>query len=268
MPSCWIVQKPAKPRRNGEWTQIGDIPADDLGVAPDGSIWIAGAGTLDHYDGTTWTAHAPDIAWDETFMAVAPDGAVWFGGDSTLDHYDGTTWTSHAPGGGFTPNGMTVAPDGRVWMESRGDIGAEDGFGLARYEGETWIAYPIPAYGDAAFAPDGSVWVADFYSGAFRFDGQQWFQYTEEHGLPTNSLEKLAEYDGHEFARKELKALDESTENTRKRRVRGSVGSADESVARLAGPLVHELVGVVECDGSVQPTPTTRNLPATSRAGA
>jgi hypothetical protein len=191
--TLWVVgDRGTWTLNGGDWAQIGEATANYIAAAPDGSIWIVGKGTLDHYVGGIWTSHAPSRSWEVAFTAIAPDGTLWFGSDSTLDHYERATWTMHAPDGGFMPNGMEVAPDGSVWMESSGNVGGAEGFTLARYDGNTWSTHPIPAYSDVAFASDGSVWATDFHNGAFRFDGQQWVQYSEDHGLPTNSLEKIA----------------------------------------------------------------------------
>jgi streptogramin lyase len=200
-------------RQAREWIQKGDTPGEDIVVAPDGSVWIYFDGAIHKFDGSSWTEHALSRNWTpltegvgaETFIDVAPDGTVWLAADGTLDSYDGTTWTSHSPEGRLTPHGMTVGPDGSVWMASASNpayggpnvsLGVpelqQDGYGLVRYDGTRWTAYPIPSYADIAFGMDGSLWVADTFIGALHYDGQAWVHYTEGHGLAANPLELVA----------------------------------------------------------------------------
>lgn len=200
-------------REAGEWMQKGDAPGEDIAASPDGSIWIYSKGRILRFDGWSWIEHAlreplqdpAEGTGADVSIDIASDGTLWLAAPGTLDSYDGTTWTAHSPAPGFTPQAVTIGPGGTVWMASAsnpafggppGRLGVggleEEGYGLTRYNGETWDAYPIPSYVDMAFAADGIIWVADAFIGAFRFDGQTWMHYTEAHGLAANSLELVA----------------------------------------------------------------------------
>ena len=76
--------------------------------------------------------------------AQAPDGAMWFAlQDSGVAHFNGTNWTVY--------NSLNVP----VWDSP----------------GEGSLSYPI---NDILIEADGTVWVASFGGGLYRFDGAEW----------------------------------------------------------------------------------------------
>ena len=210
--TLWILtDRGVWARESGEWIQKGDIEGEDIAVSLDGSVWVYSDGSLHQFDGSSWTEHPrgydldppPEGVGAVAHIDIAPDGTVWVANFNTFDSYDGISWISHLPGRGFTPHGMTVGPDGGIWMASTSNPAfggselnipglEEDGYGLVRYDGQTWVGYPIPSFTDIAFTSDGSIWAVDAFIGAFRFDGQEWVHYTEEHGLTANQLELVA----------------------------------------------------------------------------
>ncbi|HYO49183.1 MAG TPA: hypothetical protein VEW94_04975 [Chloroflexia bacterium] len=135
--------------------QFGSDAANDVDVAPDGSVYVAGytQGTGGDAlllkfspDGTllwqrTWGGSASDRA---EAVAVAPDGSVYIAGGTTS-----------FGGGNSQIFAARFAPDGTlVWQRAWGLDGFADGQGVA-------------------VAPDGSVYVAGVATrpgGAFEFD--------------------------------------------------------------------------------------------------
>jgi cysteine-rich repeat protein len=89
----------------GRWTQMTSSTYVDLeavwGTAANDVFAVGAAGTILHYDGTSWSqiTTAPTPAWDYTDIwgvgtdvyAVANSGS---GSASRLDHFDGTSWST------------------------------------------------------------------------------------------------------------------------------------------------------------------------------
>ncbi len=138
-------------------------------------VWVAVAGGLLRYDGSSWTAYrasSSDLPADYVFdVAAEPSGdAVWVATEDGLARFDGTTWTVYDESDGMPADvitTVTVAPDGDVWA------GAFDGQswpyhgGLGHFDGTTWTSYttansPLPHNQVAAIAvgADGRVWVS------------------------------------------------------------------------------------------------------------
>lgn len=168
-------------RFNGVWTEYETIAVGAIAVGPEGSVWLAD-GIIRRLDGDVFSPVAmPDVSVFEA--TVGGDGVLWAAGpEAGLWRYDGR-WA--AIDGGRGAEYIAAAPDGNLWA----------GYdGVAFYDGQAWHDLGLSGVHalDFAFAPDGAVWVASESSGAFRFDGTGWIQYTTADGLAANSLTSIA----------------------------------------------------------------------------
>ena len=195
--------------------QVVPQPASGLAMAPDGTVWVAGAGGVFSgvvsVDGVEWTRRFDYAAGG---VAVAPDGTVWIGGWDWLARWDGGSWVSVSPDSPEPPHlpedshyarycgprSGVATSDGEVWM-----VACEDAslFWLLHYDGATlggierdgttlrdadlWSG--IFAWVDVEAAPNGDVWAlfttlrdaGDRWRELWllgRFDGEVWTTYT------------------------------------------------------------------------------------------
>ncbi len=187
-----------------DWAEAydGDVAWDEVGVSPDGDVWLIGMARWDgpeaeallRFDGEEWEV----IPGPEGFlnhpsgnsMAFGSDGTLWVNtnhpeddwqerGDwrvGGLARFDGESWTTFTEADGVQDWGgqgfistdlLSVAPDGSLWMNGAPD---ESGCGgVNHYDGTTWSSFLRDScVHDLAIAPDGSVWVrADFEAGSW-----------------------------------------------------------------------------------------------------
>jgi hypothetical protein len=169
----------------------------ELAFASDGSLWLATAAGVVHWDvaGATATLFGQNEGLPTTEairIAVAPGGEVWAAGTTWLARYD-QTWTVFtefgSAGGATEVGGLAFAPDGALWAA----IGTGSTGYLLRYDGQ-WSATAIAGTeggaiqsgcGSLGVAPDGTVWVNTCWSGVLAFDGARWTRYdAAAAGLP------------------------------------------------------------------------------------
>jgi hypothetical protein len=156
-----------------------DIDCDDLTVASDGTVFIAGNRGLwaYGYDGSSFTnvAHIND-GGSARGVAVASDGTVFLANDSDglrAYNYDGSSFTNiaHINDGGDARS-VAVAPDGTVFLSSR-----DDGLRAYSFDGASFTNTAHINNGDRAgevtVAPDGTVFLANHDDGlrAYHYDG-------------------------------------------------------------------------------------------------
>ncbi len=165
------------------YTTADGLPTNDLlcvAVAPDGTPWFGGRGAVLSFDGQGWRSYDPGF-YMAANIAVAPDGTVWVVGDGAA-HWDGQSWTLYGAEEGLAAeqglvNDVAFAPDGAVWVGTP--------TGVARLDGQRWIAYDMPedeattSVGALAVGPDGTVWTAS-YQGLSHFDGETWTTFENE----------------------------------------------------------------------------------------
>jgi hypothetical protein len=164
-----------------EWVPISYPPGGFTTVDADGVFWQSGEGGLRSFDGGTVTEY-PEIEFSVD-VAAHSDGTIWVMQEDSLADYDGSSWLVHQPEDfQLFPYWIKIAPDGALWHHADTGLGRYDGAG-------EWERFPfIDSPDDLAFAPDGTVWVADADNGAFCYDGSNWTRYTTEHGLVSNNL--------------------------------------------------------------------------------
>lgn len=163
--------------------------------------YYAGNGTAS-FDGSSWTTYTTDdgLAGDNV-MAIACDdsGKVWFGTDAGISSFDGSAWTTYTTDDGLISNSVTaiaIDEEGNVWFGTNA--------GISRFDGAHWKNYvpveytfSIPVEGEGypttaqslEIDADGSIWLNSLFAGGLagwisRFDGEEWYLYTETEGLP------------------------------------------------------------------------------------
>jgi len=129
----------------------------------------------------------------ESVLCLAEDAAgnLWVGTDRGLSRFDGETWTTFTQEDGLGSNLI-----GGLQVDMRGDLWLGTTEAITRYDGQRWMQYTVPGLPGGAFiamAPNGDLWFAGGgrYNRArgtegllFRFDGQDWWEYGPEDGIP------------------------------------------------------------------------------------
>jgi ligand-binding sensor domain-containing protein len=173
-------------------------------LAPDGTLWAAGADGVAYWRAGRWTVADAGPA---SAIVVDGGGTVWVAGSGTwlpngpelwTLRFDGTAWARQTVEGcplqslGLPVGSLAIDARGALWVGIR--RGYEPG-GLARFDGRTWEAITeiagseIDGAAVLGLAPDGAVWVAAQHPfvptptqptpgtdpvHAARFDGTDW----------------------------------------------------------------------------------------------
>lgn len=199
------------------FTEEDGIPGggiETLGIAGDGTVWIAGASWIAHYDGS-WeafsSANVPELDGQLGSLAVDNDGVVWVEvADEPIAKFDGSWAEVPPPSGqgwsGIGP-GLEVGPDGTLW------VGLHNS-GVFAFDGTSWRHFTeddgVPAMVTGlVVAPDGTVWAwgEGYYTdaqlttyvpgtGFARYDGTEWTTFTVEDGLLSNEGTVVVAADG------------------------------------------------------------------------
>jgi hypothetical protein len=197
--------------RQGAWTSEPIDPLHPEGVvhaltlAPDGTVWAAGAdGAAYRRDGRWVIADAGEA----NVIAIGRDGTVWVGSGEygveecrvSMLRFDGAAWTRRAfgcPPGSSGVSSLAVDANGALWAAWTGWTGSGCGWylgcsaaGLARLEGQSWEAirelggFELTNPTIVGTAPTGHMWVVDDPAAlgpdepgsarAARFDGTDW----------------------------------------------------------------------------------------------
>ena len=153
-----------------------------------GAIW-AGSTTISHYDGESWDFYNdfPSVLGVINSMIVDGDGAIWVDTGQDCFCYDDESWKM------YTVNGelLLADSDNVKWFVWKNDI--------ITFNGENWITrngegpWPIEDSVTAmAEGPDKLIWFATNGSGIYSWDGENWLNFTEANGLPSNDVTAIA----------------------------------------------------------------------------
>lgn len=177
-----------------------------------GRLWVAGS-----HKGVAATAYLskgywekqthPTLSWGIDQRSVFQDsrGALWFG--ASVDRQDALgqvsgvlqlknpddaifEWRHHTQSDGIVQHnvyGIAQSPDGALWL---------GGTNLLRWDGQRWQSLPdkeqFNEFVDIVHSRQ-NLWVGSRYYGLFRFDGQNWTQFTTQDGLPGNTIVSIFE---------------------------------------------------------------------------
>lgn len=158
---CWMYPKP---QGNALQAVFGFSNTD---------VWVAGDnGALAHFDGATWTEHAPPGSKNAALYRIygAAPNDVWAVGASAIYHWNGSAWTDASMPGTWLAIGGGAAND--VWIAE-----ASTGGAVHQWNGTSWSSRPTP-FGTArtiAFASSGgSTYAVSAQSGIAKLVGGTW----------------------------------------------------------------------------------------------
>lgn len=144
----WVAADAGVARFNGRWTLYDPAHGLDrpnthaLALAPDNSLWAAGATALDgfkqfslaaeQWETITCTVDAPQ-GLDIVSAVSEPDGSLWFATRTGVSHFDGDIWRQ------FTErDGLPGGPLTSLVLDSQGKLIVGGAGGLARFTGDDW----------------------------------------------------------------------------------------------------------------------------------
>lgn len=176
-------------------------------------LWIATNKGLYMCDGETWTVYnKSNSRLSETVQCMAFDSNnhLWCGTfGSGLFCFDGTRWNNYTTSNSSIPSNYVgaIAVDNNnvVWLNCRDNqypdkYGVEYGFGLTRFDGNTWTTYsrtnsPLPSdcFWDVQVDADNRLWIATAGDvGLVCYDGTEWTVYDSDNsGIALNEVTKI-----------------------------------------------------------------------------
>ena len=170
----------------------GDVGGvSDLTIGPDNVVWVGAQspGVL-RWDGQAWeriTDPEGRIGWRTYEIEIGPGDVLWCATTSGLAYFSHGVWSGNPTGEGLA---VEFGPDGAAYLLTGSGV-------VWRYVDGQWVALPTPKRvvlsPHALYAADdGAVWLGTA-EGAFRYDGQAWWQVTAQDGLPHNEVVVIAE---------------------------------------------------------------------------
>jgi diguanylate cyclase (GGDEF)-like protein len=165
----------------GEWPRERRSVVEFMAEAPDGSLWLASAGRLEHRQANgrllkDW----PLDGGRAQQIVVRGDGSVWLGMQEGLYRLAGPAAAALErvhPGGGARLQGgvyaVRVAPDGRLWVAGQRGVfrEREPGGELAALPQAPGEALASPVAIGLLWTRDGTLWVDTTVSGLHRLRG-------------------------------------------------------------------------------------------------
>ena len=118
-------------------------------------------------------------------VVADPYGNVWGITRTELSRFDGERWTTFITKEDWISD-IEVDPQGHLWL-----IGAH---GVTRFDGKNWYLHQIAGgENDIELGPNGDVWTTGHIHGMiYRFDGQDWWAYGHEDGIPKGQVSGIA----------------------------------------------------------------------------
>ncbi len=154
-----------------EWERITGA-ATDIGVGPDGSVWIVGTKKISGgYEIYRWTGDA----WEKkpggaVRVGVGSAGHVWvINNRHQIYRWAGNDWQ-------LIPGGATdigVGSDGSVWVVSTNKT--LDGFEIYQWMGTAWTKRSGGAVGIGVGSAD-NVWAVNNKDEIYHWVGQNWYR--------------------------------------------------------------------------------------------
>lgn len=173
---------------DGRWEDPLNLSGNDpdfLGLSivasSDADVWVVGddaggIGAAWHYDGSTWTEHAPPKPFYGEFQAAAlgPRGMLYMAGykgtgGGGVWSFDGAQWKDLTPA--TTPatyDTLAVTAGGTLVAGGYGSAGSDAGGMLQVRSGTTWTTVPLPSpvsVRGISVAPGGTVYAVGSETG-------------------------------------------------------------------------------------------------------
>lgn len=182
------------------------FPVADITVAPGsfpGEMWLGSvqSGAMLLRDGVIehpFPFHAPGVAI--RVVRRDPQGGIWFGGEFGLYRWDGSTLRKFGPQDGLKPghiHDICFDAEGTPWIAKAEDL-------IVVYRNERFETIPLPGVSKdiriytLLCGKSGDIWFGTVGGGLYHYTAGKLLRYTEEDGLPGNSVSQLLEDDaGH-----------------------------------------------------------------------
>lgn len=194
----------AEAKAGGDDRQVADFPLGPVEDA-DGNLWLGSvsSGAMMWNGETLRYFHASDgLVGDRvTGLTLDPEGTFWLvsagldmGQASALMTWDGKALqrATHPTGFPRNPTRPMFDADGAMWVQSEGTFYREEG-GI--FEAFSLPEPSLPPTNNTGYEPmnmrqmrSGDLWFATSDQGAYRWDGEAFYQLTTDDGLPTNNV--------------------------------------------------------------------------------
>jgi signal transduction histidine kinase/ligand-binding sensor domain-containing protein len=169
----------------------GDSPGEVwLGTVPSGSMLLRNGGVIHPF---------PHDKAGIAIRVIRKDreGGIWLGGEFGLFRWDGTAMRQFGSQDGLTSghiHDISFDVDGNPWIAKAEDL-------LTVYRGGRFEIIPTPGLSPSLWinsvvtGRDGNVWLGTIGDGLIHLVDGKIFRYTEDDGLPGNSVTQLIEDD-------------------------------------------------------------------------
>lgn len=159
-----------------------------------GNIWLMRRYGVSKYDGDSFTHFTTKEGLvDNSIIRIYEDkeGFIWMVGFGKVSRYDGTTFRNfairHPEGTGYI-NPIFEDQAGHLWLSSETE--------LFRYDGTSFTRFPASLREFRLYwheDPDsGHIWIAFYSDHLYKFDGEQYWEYTMSDELKNSSIERIA----------------------------------------------------------------------------
>ena len=164
-----------------------------------GQMWAGGGSGVYRWNGSVveryYSGNTSGVLAGDHVTSLVEDsaGLLWIAVTGGLATFDGSEWRSLRPPSSDPSRVDVLKRDhlGRLWIASPA--------GLERLDGASWTAIPRdigipPSQINSLFEDrDGNLWMGTSDQGVFRFNGDQWGQYSTVDGLTETTVEGIVQ---------------------------------------------------------------------------
>lgn len=167
-----------------------------------GNIWLGtiGNGGLTKFDGQSFTTYSKDQGLADSrvyFIYHDQNDSLYIATSKGISLFDGKSFTNFSERNGLVNNEVFC-----ITKDKNGDFWFGTSDGISRYNGQSFINYSGEnGPGDADIKSiladkEGNLWLGSYGKGLYRFDGDTFYQFTTQDGLPDNVITQLALSEG------------------------------------------------------------------------
>lgn len=165
------------------------------GISEDstGNIWFATGKGLNKYDGKSFTVFTDKNGLENSeiwCMYIDSKGIIWIGHNEGLSRFNGEIFENidvpkpqvKEPNTIYSANritGIVEDTEGNLWLGT-------DGYGICRYDGETFVHFTKEdglcdnTIYDLMFDSKGNIWIGTYWGGVSKYDGEMFTNYTKD----------------------------------------------------------------------------------------